>query len=204
MYTPSARREPFARLLDDVLTIFVSVLGMTMGMVLCKKTMVSLWCQWRESTETNMVPDISSCSSEVSFCQQLQPSRAVENTTGEVIFASLKQRSTDLNGEVRRTMKVQQSLKKKLKKELRRESREQQEHLEVAFVLLVRHNGDVTRSLEYLKQVETCNTTEDRQKEQKRLDHRSIITPLLEVYRVSEGGGPLKRKAFTMADKWQA
>ena len=32
-----ARREPFARLLDDVLTIFVSVLGMTMGMVLCKK-----------------------------------------------------------------------------------------------------------------------------------------------------------------------
>lgn len=128
----------------------------------------------------------------------------MENTTGEIIYASLNQRSTDLNGEVRRTMMVQQSLKKKLKKELRREPREQGEHLDVAFVLLVRQSGDVTRSLEYLKQVGPCNTTEDRQKEQKRLDQRSIITPLLEVYRVSEGGGPLKRTAFTMADKWQA
>jgi hypothetical protein len=40
----------------------------------------------------------------------------VENTTGEIIYASLKQRNTDLNGEVRRTMMVQQSLKKKLNK----------------------------------------------------------------------------------------
>ena len=155
-------------------------------------------------THANMVHGTSLCVSEDSVSQRLQPTTsASESADGAMDLAGLKKRSSALKSAVRRSLKAQKGLKKKLAKELRQESRETQMRMDVAFVLLVRQNGDVTRSLEYLKQVGHSISNAESESPQEQLEHRFLRTPLPEMQQILEGGGPLKRKAFTIADRWQ-
>jgi hypothetical protein len=155
-------------------------------------------------THANMVHGTSLCVSEDSVSQRLQPITTASESPGDAMdLASSQKRSAALKSAVRHSQKAQRSLKQKLTQELRQESRETQMRMDVAFVLLVRQNGDITRSLEYLKQVGHRISNAESESPQEQLEQRFLRTPLPEMQPILEGGGPLKRKAFTIADRWQ-
>lgn len=152
-----------------------------------------------------MVQGTSWCVSEDAVSQRLQPTTSASESADDAMdLAGLKKHSSALNSAMRRSLKAQKGLKKKLAEELRQESRETQMRMDVAFVLLVRQNGDVTRSLEYLKQAGHSISNAESESPQEQLEHRFLRTPLPEMQQILEGGGLLKRKAFTIADRWQA
>lgn len=155
-------------------------------------------------THPNMVQGTSWCVSEDAVSQRLQPTTSASESADDAMdLAGLKKHSSALNSAMRRSLKAQKGLKKKLAEELRQESRETQMRMDVAFVLLVRQNGDVTRSLEYLKQAGHSISNAESESPQEQLEHRFLRTPLPEMQQILEGGGLLKRKAFTIADRWQ-